>query len=165
MAEFRFFCVLGRFGGPGHLCFFGDPTTAKNPKKSGLGPRRGRFRQIIRGPKILRTVFPQPMSQKNPDFEPLSMSYVENTGLRARRWWGVCLLPCGLSRFWPKSQRNRGWGPVEAVSAKFSGDLIVARGDFATDEPKNPDFEPLSPSYVKNTGSRARWHWGLCLGT
>ena len=28
-------------------------------------------------------VIPQPMSQKNPDFEPLSPSYVENTGSRA----------------------------------------------------------------------------------
>ena len=26
-------------------------TTAKNPKKSGLGPRRGRFGQIFAGPK------------------------------------------------------------------------------------------------------------------
>ena len=49
------------------MCFFGDPTTAKNPKKSDLGP-------------------------------------------------------------------------VEAVSANFSGDLIVARGDSATDEPKKSGF-------------------------
>ena len=40
----------------------------------------------------------------------------------------------------PKSQKNRIWGPVEAVSAKFSGDLIVACGDSATDEPKKSGF-------------------------
>jgi hypothetical protein len=28
-------------------------------------------------------VIPQPMSQKNPDFEPLSLIYRQNTGLRA----------------------------------------------------------------------------------
>ena len=92
MAEFRFFCVFGLFGGSGTCVFFGDPKTAKVPK-------------------------------------------------------------------------NRIRGPVEAGSAKFSGDLIVARGDSATDEPKNPDFEPLGPIYVQNAGSRARWRWGLCLGT
>ena len=53
---------------------------AKNPQKSDLGPRRGRFSQIFRRLKKLRTVIPQPMSQKNPDFEPLSLSYAENTG-------------------------------------------------------------------------------------
>ena len=30
---------------------------------------------------------------------------------------------------------------------------------------KNPDFELLGPIYVPNTGSRARWQWGLCLVT
>ena len=39
-----------------------------------------------------------------------------------------------------KSQKNRVWGPVEAVSANFSGDLIVAHGDSATDEPKKSGF-------------------------
>ena len=39
-----------------------------------------------------------------------------------------------------KSKKNRLWGPVEAVSAKFSGDLIVALGDSATDEPKKSGF-------------------------
>ena len=39
-----------------------------------------------------------------------------------------------------KMPKNRIWGPVEAVSAKFSGDLIVARGDSATDEPKKSGF-------------------------
>ena len=65
--NFDFFCVFGRFGGPGDLCFFGDPTPAKNAKKSDLGP-------------------------------------------------------------------------VEAVSGKFSGDLKVALGDSATDEPKKSEF-------------------------
>ena len=45
------FCVFGRFGGPGHLCFFGDDKTGQNPQKSGLGPRRGRFSQLFRRPK------------------------------------------------------------------------------------------------------------------
>ena len=35
-----------------------------------------------------------------------------------------------------KNPKNRIWGPIEAVSAKFSGDLKVAHGDSATDEPK-----------------------------
>ena len=56
----------------------------------------------------------------------------------------------------PKMPKHQIWGSVEAVSGKFSGDLQVAHGDSATDEPKNLDFEPLSPSYVENTGSRAR---------
>ena len=76
-----------------------------------------------------------------------------------------CLVVCkggvwGLSRFWAiwgENAKNRLWGPVEAVSAKFSGDIKVAHGDSATDEPKKSAFEPLSPSYVPNTGSRARW--------
>ena len=32
MAEFRFFCVLGRFGGPGTCVFSGTPKRAKIPK-------------------------------------------------------------------------------------------------------------------------------------
>ena len=36
----------------------------------------------------------------------------------------------------PEIPEHRIWGPVEAVSAKFSGDLKVAHGDSATDEPK-----------------------------
>ena len=67
MAEFRFFCVLGRFGGPGTCVFSGTPKWAKIPK-------------------------------------------------------------------------NRVWGPVEAVSAKFSGDLKVARDVSAPDEPKKSGF-------------------------
>ena len=39
-----------------------------------------------------------------------------------------------------KNPKNRVWGPVEAVSAKFSGDLKVAHGDSATDEPKKSRF-------------------------
>ena len=39
-----------------------------------------------------------------------------------------------------KKPKNRIWGPVEAVSAKFSGDLKVAHGDSATDEPKKSRF-------------------------
>ena len=55
----------------------------------------------------------------------------------------------------PKIPKNRIWCPVEAVSANFSPDLIVARGDSATDEPKYPDFEPLSSIYVENAFARA----------
>ena len=40
----------------------------------------------------------------------------------------------------PKMPKNRIWGPVEAVSGKFSGDLKVARGVSATDEPKKSGF-------------------------
>ena len=41
---------------------------------------------------------------------------------------------------WPTIPKNRIWGPVEAVSAKFSGDLKVARGVSATDEAKKSGF-------------------------
>ena len=37
-------------------------------------------------------VIPQPMSQKNPDFEPLSPIYGQNTGFRARWRKGLCLV-------------------------------------------------------------------------
>ena len=55
-----------------------------------------------------------------------------------------CLVACkggiwGLSRvyaIWGENPRNRLWGPVEAVSAKFSGHVKVARGDSTTDETK-----------------------------
>ena len=40
----------------------------------------------------------------------------------------------------PKMPKNRIRGPVEAVSGKFSGDLKVARGVSATDEPKKSGF-------------------------
>ena len=40
----------------------------------------------------------------------------------------------------PKIPENQIWGPVEAVSAKFSGDLKVAHGDSATDDPKKYGF-------------------------
>ena len=80
------------------------------------------------------------MSPKNPDFEPLSLIYGQNTGLRVRWQWGLCLGTCGLSRFRAKIQKNWIWGAVEAVSAKFSGDLKVAHGDSATDEPKKSGF-------------------------
>ena len=39
-----------------------------------------------------------------------------------------------------KIPKNRVWGPVEAVSAKFSGDLKVAHGDSAADEPNKSGF-------------------------
>ena len=65
----------------------------------------------------------------------------------------------------PKMPKNLIWGPVEAVSGKFYGDIKVVHGVSATDEPKNRDFEPLSPIYVENIGSRARRRWGLCLVT
>ena len=40
-------------------------------------------------------VIPQPMGQKNPDFEPLSPIYGQNTGLRAL---AVGLMPSNLPR-------------------------------------------------------------------
>ena len=39
-----------------------------------------------------------------------------------------------------KNPKNRIWGPIEAVPAKFSGGLKVAHGDSATDEPKKSRF-------------------------
>ena len=39
-----------------------------------------------------------------------------------------------------KIPNNLVWGPIEAVSANFSGDLKVAYGDSATDEPKKIDI-------------------------
>ena len=39
-----------------------------------------------------------------------------------------------------KNPKNWIWGPVEAVSAKFSGDLKVAHGESTTDEPKESRF-------------------------
>ena len=39
-----------------------------------------------------------------------------------------------------KNPKKPGLGPVEDVSAKFSGDLKVARGVSATDEPKKSGF-------------------------
>ena len=59
---------------------------------------------------------------------------------------GTCVFSGNPQR--PKMPKNRIWGPVEAVSGKFFGDLKFARGVSATDGPKNPDFEPLSPSHV-----------------
>ena len=45
----------------------------------------------------------------------------------------------------PKMPKNRIWGPVEAVSAKFSGDLNFAHGDSATDEAKKSGFWAVGP--------------------
>ena len=59
-------------------------------------------------------------------------------------FWGVlgvrdtCVFSVTPQR--PKIPKNRIWGPVEAVSGKFSGDLKVARGDSATDEAKKSGF-------------------------
>ena len=59
-------------------------------------------------------------------------------------FWGVlgvqALVFFGGPQNGPKSQKNRVWGPVEAVSGKFSGDLKVTHGDSATDEPKKSRF-------------------------
>ena len=94
-------------------------------------------------------VIPQPVSQKNQDFELLSPIYGQNTGfLRAL---AVGLMPSNL-RTWPflaKITKNRVWGPVEAVSAKFSGDLKVAHGDSATDEPKKSRFSAVEPELCR----------------
>ena len=42
--------------------------------------------------------------------------------------------------FSAKIPKNRVWGPVEAVSAKFSGDIKGAHDDSATDGPKKSGF-------------------------
>ena len=85
------------------------------------------------------------MSQKNPYFEPLGPIYGQNTALRVRWQWGLCLGTWGLSRFSAKILKNRIWGLLEAVSAKFFGGLKVAHGDSATDEPKKSGFRALEP--------------------
>ena len=56
-------------------------------------------------------------------------------------FWGVRTLVF-FSETTKRAQhpKNRIWGPVEAVSAKFSGGLKVAHGDSATDEPKKSGF-------------------------
>ena len=41
--------------------------------------------------------------------------------------------------------KNQIWGPVEAVLANFFGDMEVAHGDSATDEPKKSGFRALEP--------------------
>ena len=48
--------------------------------------------------------------------------------------------PEDLAVLWAKIPENRIWGPVEAASGKFSGDLKFAHGDSATDEPKKSGF-------------------------
>ena len=77
--------------------------------------------------------------------------------LRFRAFWGSGQLCFSGTPKRAKIPKNRVWGPVEAVSAKFSHNLKVAHGDSAANEPKTPDFELLRPSYVQNVGSRARW--------
>ena len=104
----------------------------------------------------------QPVSKKLFDFGSMGRRYgraKKNKGGGVR---GTCVFLGTPKR--PKMPKNRIWGPVEAVSGKFSGDLKLAHGDSATDEP-NPDFELLGLGYVENTGLRARRRWGLCLGT
>ena len=59
-------------------------------------------------------------------------------------FWGVFLSFFGDLKT-AKIPKNRVWGPIEAVSAKFSGDLIVARGDSATDNAKKSGFSAVEP--------------------
>ena len=65
--------------------------------------------------------------------------------LRFRAFWGSGARVFSGSPQRPKIPKNRIWGPVEAVSGKFSGDLKVARGDSATDAPKKSRFSALEP--------------------
>ena len=51
---------------------------------------------------------------------------------------GTCVFSGTPKR--PKMPKNRIRGPVEAVLANFFGDIKVAHGDFATDEPKKSGF-------------------------
>ena len=97
------------------------------------------------------------VSMERPHFGGISIFFAFLGVLGVR---GTCVFSGTPKR--AKIPKNWVWGPVEAVSGKFSGDLKVARGVSATDEPKKPDFEPLSLIYAENTGSRARRRWGLC---
>ena len=60
--------------------------------------------------------------------------------LRFRAFWGSGARVFSGTPHRPKMPKNRVWGPVEAVSGKFSGDLKVAHGDSAADEPKKSGF-------------------------
>ena len=51
---------------------------------------------------------------------------------------GTCVFSGTPQR--PKMPKNQICGPVEAVSGKFFGNLKVARGVSATDEPKKSGF-------------------------
>ena len=55
-----------------------------------------------------------------------------------------------------KIPKNRVWGPIGAVSAKFSGDLKVAHGDSATDEPKKIQILSRSARVMSKIPVRAR---------
>ena len=69
---------------------------------------------------------------------------------------GTCVFLVTPKR--PKIPKNRIWGPVEAVSAKFSGDLKVAHGDSATDEPKKSGISAVKPDFwPKYWFAHARW--------
>ena len=58
--------------------------------------------------------------------------------------------------FLAKIPKKRVRGPLAAVSAQFSGDLKVAHGDSATDEPKKSGFEAPEPDlWPKYRFSRA----------
>ena len=54
-----------------------------------------------------------------------------------------------------KIPENRIWGPVEDVSGKFSGDLKVAHGDSATDDPKKSGFWAVGPDLLSKIPVRA----------
>ena len=49
----------------------------------------------------------------------------------------------------PTPAKNRIWGPVEAGSGKFSGDLKVARGVSATYGPKKSGFWAAEPELCR----------------
>ena len=104
------------------------------------------------------------MSKRFFDFGSMGLRY----GPSKKKWWGGSRNKsfdetasfwhnCDFFAFWgvlgvrapvffsgtpkrAKIPKNRIWGPVEAVSGKFSGDLKVAHGDSATDEPKKSRF-------------------------
>ena len=76
--------------------------------------------------------------------EALGRALASTGGISIFAFWGVlgvrgtCVFSGTPKQ--AKTPKNRVWGPVEAVSANFSGGLKVAHGDSATDEPKKSRF-------------------------
>ena len=69
--------------------------------------------------------------------------------LRFWAFWGSGLLCFFRDPTTAKIPKNPVWGSVEAVPAKFSGDLIVACGDSGTDEPKQSGFWAVKPELCR----------------
>ena len=72
---------------------------------------------------------------KRPHFGGISIFFAFLGVLGVR---GTCVFSGTPKR--AKMPKNWIWGPVEAVFANFFGDVKVAHGDSATDEPKKSGF-------------------------